>query len=91
MNENTSRVNYKVLATQIRAHALRMTHRAKSSHIGGSLSIADLLAVLYGRVLHIDPAQPEWPDRDRRGVEDSGCCLCGSCQDLAAAGLSNMG
>jgi transketolase len=59
------RVNYKVLATRIRAHALRMTHRAKSSHIGGSLSIADLLAVLYGKVLHLDSARPKWPDRDR--------------------------
>jgi len=59
------RVNYKVLATRIRAHALRMTHRAKSSHIGGSLSIADLLAVLYNRILRLDPAHPDWDDRDR--------------------------
>jgi transketolase len=42
-----------------------MTHRAGSSHIGGCLSIADLLAVLYGGVLRIDPAQPALADRDR--------------------------
>ena len=65
MNKNTNSVNYKVLATQIRVHALKMVHRAKSSHIGGSLSIADLLAVLYGRVLCVYPSQPDWPDRDR--------------------------
>lgn len=52
-------------AQAIRASALRMVHQAKASHIGTSLSMADLLAVLYGRVLRIDPARPEWPDRDR--------------------------
>ena len=57
--------SYKTLATQIRAHALRMVHRARSSHIGTSLSEADLLAVLYGGVLRIDSSRPDWPDRDR--------------------------
>lgn len=58
-------VDYKILATRIRAHVLRMTNRAGSSHVGGSFSIADLLAVLYGRVLSVDPSQPQWPERDR--------------------------
>lgn len=53
------------LARTIRAHALRMVHRANASHIGSCLSVADLLAVLYGRILRVDPAQPDWPDRDR--------------------------
>lgn len=56
---------YAVLARKIREHVLRMTHRAKSSHVGTSLSMADLLAVLYGGVLRVNPAQPDWPDRDR--------------------------
>jgi len=42
-----------------------MTHRAKSSHVGTSLSIADLLAVLYGGALRVDPGRPDAPDRDR--------------------------
>lgn len=53
------------LAARIRAHALRMVHRARASHIGSCLSVADLLAVLYGEVLRVDPARPRWPDRDR--------------------------
>jgi len=53
------------LARTIRAHALRMVHRANASHIGTSLSMADLLAVLYSHVLRVDPARPDWPDRDR--------------------------
>lgn len=42
-----------------------MTHRAKTSHIGSSLSVAEILAVLYGHVLHVDPDDPTWPGRDR--------------------------
>lgn len=42
-----------------------MIHRAQSSHVGTSLSIADLLAVLYAGVLRVDPSRPDWPDRDR--------------------------
>jgi len=57
--------NYQVLATKIRAHVLRMIHRAHSSHVGTSLSMADLLAVLYAGVLRVDPSRPDWPDRDR--------------------------
>ena len=42
-----------------------MTNRAKSSHIGSCLSIADILAVLYGEVLNVRPNEPDWEDRDR--------------------------
>ena len=53
------------LARRIRRWVLRMTHAAQASHVGTSLSMADVLAVLYGSVLRIDPARPEEPDRDR--------------------------
>ena len=53
------------LARRLRGHALRMTHRARASHIGSCLSIADILAVLYGAVLRVDPLRPDWPERDR--------------------------
>ena len=53
------------LARRLRIHALRMTSRGGSSHIGSILSIADILAVLYGEVLQVDPARPDWPQRDR--------------------------
>ena len=53
------------LSKRLRIHAVRMTHLAKASHVGSSLSMVDLLAVLYGRILRIDPAQPDWPERDR--------------------------
>lgn len=53
------------LARDIRCHALRMVHRANASHIATCLSMADLLAVLYGRVLRIDASRPDDPTRDR--------------------------
>lgn len=55
----------KKLASEIRRHAIKMTHSGKSSHIGSVLSIADILAVLYGEILNIKPNDPCWSDRDR--------------------------
>jgi transketolase len=53
------------LARRLRTHSLRMISAAKTSHIGSCLSVADILAVLYGRVLRVDPARARWPERDR--------------------------
>src|ERR1700677_2596559 len=53
------------LARTIRVDALRMVHESGASHIGSSFSMAELLAVLYGKVLRVDPTRPDWPERDR--------------------------
>jgi transketolase len=53
------------LAGRIRRQALMMTHRARSSHVGTSLSMAEILAVLYAGVLRVDPKRPAWRERDR--------------------------
>lgn len=53
------------LAKRIRRHAVEMTHLGKSSHVGSVLSMADLIAVLYGSVMRFDPADPRWDGRDR--------------------------
>lgn len=53
------------LANRIRVHALRMTSGGGSSHIGSVFSMADILAVLYGEILRVDPSNPQWKDRDR--------------------------
>jgi transketolase len=55
----------KELARRIRIHALCMTSRGGSSHVGAAFSIADILAVLYSGVLKVDPAAPKRGDRDR--------------------------
>jgi transketolase len=53
------------LARRIRLHALMMTSRGGTAHVGSVFSMADILAVLYGGVLNVQPANPAWPDRDR--------------------------
>jgi len=58
-------MDYARLAKKIRIHVLQMINRARCSHIGSSLSIADLLAVLYSGILNVDPSNPEWSERDR--------------------------
>ncbi len=63
------------LATTIRRHALRMVHRAKASHIGSALSIADIVAVLYGGAMHVDPARPRAPERDRFILSKGHACV----------------
>ena len=63
-------VDTRQLARRLRGHALRMTHRAGASHIGSCLSMADILAVLYGAVLRVDSSRPDWPARDRLVVSN---------------------
>ena len=53
------------MANRLRRHVIKMTYYAGSGHPGGSLSAADMMAALYFSELHIDPARPSWPDRDR--------------------------
>ena len=62
MDENRK---LKAFACQIRMAAIEAIHAIGSGHIGGALSIADVLAVLYGREMRFDPQDPKWPERDK--------------------------
>jgi transketolase len=53
------------LAKKIRQVSLKMVYQANASHIGGALSMTDILAVLYSKVIHIDPINPKKKERDR--------------------------
>lgn len=53
------------LADRLRRRTLDMIWHAQAGHPGGSFSVAEILACLFFRVLRIDPARPDWPDRDR--------------------------
>jgi transketolase len=53
------------LSAQARRLILESVHKAGAGHVGGPLSAADLLIALYFDVLNIDPAKPDWSDRDR--------------------------
>lgn len=53
------------LAWKIRRHGIEMTHLSGGSHIGAVMSVADIVAVLYTEVMHVDPQNPKWEGRDR--------------------------
>ncbi len=55
----------KEMANTIRYDAMKAIYTVGSGHPGGSLSAADILAVLYFHTLRIDPQRPKWEDRDR--------------------------
>ena len=63
------------LARRIRCRALEMVARAQASHIGSALSIADIVAVLYGQTLAVDPAAPDHPGRDRFILSKGHACV----------------
>jgi len=63
------------LARRMRIQALQMVHAAKASHIASALSICDIVAVLYGQVLHVDPAQPQAHARDRFLLSKGHACV----------------
>ena len=53
------------LALEIRIGIVEEIQARGFGHIGGSLSLADALAVLYGAVMRYDSQNPKWPDRDK--------------------------
>lgn len=71
MKSGTSTI---AMAREIRKNALQMVHRAKASHIGSALSIADILAVLYGQVMHHDPFNHLSQTRDRLILSKGHAC-----------------
>lgn len=52
-------------AAEMRWHIVSMMGSNKAHHFGGSLSAADIVTVLYFYKMHFDPANPQWPGRDR--------------------------
>ena len=62
---NQEKKDLRIFAAQIRIALLEEMKARGFGHIGGSLSICDLLAVLYGKVMKYDPKNPKWADRDK--------------------------
>jgi transketolase len=54
----------KGLSARIRINVLKMLKHCTYGHLGGSLSIVEVLSVLYGRQLRYDPKRPDWDGRD---------------------------
>lgn len=60
-------------ARKIREDMIDEVYHAKSGHPGGSLSIADILTVLYFKEMNINPKEPTWEDRDRLVLSKGHC------------------
>ena len=58
-------VELKSQAHELRRTIVEMVYRAGSGHIGGSLSAAEIMAVLYFHEMRLDPENPRWQERDR--------------------------
>ena len=61
------------IAYNIRKNAVTAVYHAAAGHPGGSLSIADLMAVLYFEEMNIDPENPNKEDRDRFVLSKGHC------------------
>ena len=55
----------KRIADELRLDVIHMVHHAGDGHPGPALSMLDILTVLYFDEMRIDPANPQWEDRDR--------------------------
>ncbi|MCC8090160.1 MAG: transketolase [Oscillospiraceae bacterium] len=64
MLDQNSEKEIKRFAVQIRMEIVKMISRLSAGHLGGALSIADALAVLYSGQLRHDPKNPHWSERD---------------------------
>ena len=61
------------MAYKARLSAVEAIHRASSGHPGGSLSCADALTTLYFNEMNVDPANPNWEERDRFVLSKGHC------------------
>src|SRR3974390_3107149 len=58
-------IAHPVMANAIRALAMDAVEQAKSGHPGMPMGMADVATILFTQFLRFDPADPQWPDRDR--------------------------
>ena len=72
MDKNRAR-ELAIISDKIRKSVLTAVYSAASGHPGGSLSIADLLSVLYFEVMNVDPKNPKMEDRDRFVLSKGHC------------------
>ena len=65
MTDTFDRKAFDRMAAEWRYVITDMICRAGSGHLGGALSLVEVVITLYERILHIDPQNPKWDGRDR--------------------------
>ena len=84
--EEKEQKELELLAAKVRRDVVEMLLHRGYGHLGGSLSIVEVMAVLYGKQLKHDPKNPKWADRDRF-VLSKGHCAPGLYSALAYKGF----
>jgi transketolase len=74
------------MSSHIRLRIVETIGNAGLGHIGGDLSVTDILVTLFGAVLNVDPEQPRTPDRDRFVLSKGHCSVALYCT-LARCGF----
>lgn len=64
-NTKAAAVGTREMANAIRALSMDAVQKANSGHPGMPMGMADVATVLFSEFLKFDPADPQWPDRDR--------------------------
>ena len=62
-----------IMAKKVRKGIIEAVYSNNSGHPGGSLSIADILTVLYFKEMNINPKNPKWEERDRLVLSKGHC------------------
>jgi len=80
-NGNMTKKELVDFALQLRRDVIELTYYSgtQSSHVGGELSLAEIMAVLYGDVLNVRPEEPEWENRDRLILSKGHCSAVQYC------------
>jgi len=65
VNEPWSREQLDRLAAEFRYVVTDAICRSGVGHIGGVMSLVEIVITLYFRILNVRPEEPDWPDRDR--------------------------
>jgi len=65
LSDSVNLRDVEIFAARIRLETVRQVGKRGFGHLGGALSVADALAVLYGGVMRVDPLSPDWQERDR--------------------------
>ncbi len=75
----------KLKANDVRQGIIRSLLAAGSGHSAGPLDMSDVFTALYGHVMRHDPADPEWPERDRLLLS------CGHIAPVRYSAMANFG
>jgi transketolase len=83
---DTAAAELERLSVTIRRSVIEMIDKAQLGHVGGDLSVTDVLVACYWGALTVDPERPDWPERDRF-VLSKGHCAAALYSTLAYCGF----